>query len=316
MLTKTRLLLASSVLVVILALLSHLIRGGSSRVKSKLAKSVSSQTHSSLRGVPSLEVNMTLDDLYSEEALNTFCARAQNIIAKTKVNAQVALHEARQEFHASYPTPYQGAKDLPLVVPQLFTYDKDIRTGKVYPQGVMCKLKSYDALNDAYPDLRASKGTCSDINLVMFDAVLKGIGDSEPVQVSEVAFDTWPAYSILQWKTPTAFAYRDPTDWDTLRLVAKEMEVPFSIPYPQTPEKKGVQYCQLPTPEYIRKLVLGENRAPVCERYPDNPPNYPYKSPPWLCGSSTSQNSRWQNDYRNYQTMNRRQSEMIGLNLY
>ena len=233
--------------------------------------------------------------LYSTNALNLFCQQAQQIVATTTLEAQVEIYDELEDFISSDATPYReddGALEEPL--PHVVTsFQVTSQQENEYVQGILCKLKSADGLNDAYPGLGAIQSDCSAVNEAILDAVYDSLtakeqGDAEETTsiITNIVFDTWLAYSGLQWTdgTPnTPFAYTT-NNGQTLHLVAKELYVSVNNPFPFIGnEKKGVDYCQLPSALHILKLITGQVIAPECDPPPEYNPLNPFDLPSWDC---------------------------------
>lgn len=224
--------------------------------------------------------------LYSTAAVNRFCSEAQRIIATTDLKATVVLFEALVDFVASDATPYRGMEELPLTSTGHIVFGVD-GNGDEYVQGILCKMKSADGLNDAYPGLGAIKTDCSAVNQDTYAAVVNSLtnDNQEPEVITEVEFDTWLAFTGQQWTddAPAPFAYTSTVD-GKLHLVGKELYVNVNNPIPFIgPEKKGVDYCQVPAAEYIRELITGTIAAPVCDAPPAYSPNPFDPLPTWNC---------------------------------
>ncbi len=224
--------------------------------------------------------------LYSTAAVNRFCAEAQKIVATTDLKADVIIYGDLAGFIGSDATPYRGAEDLPLTTPQHIVFSEDAE-GEDYVQGVLCKLKSADGLNDAYPGLGAVKTDCNAVNQATYAAVVNSLtNDNQEEQViTDVAFDNWLAFTGQQWTNdaPAPFAYISTVD-GKLHFVGKELYVNVNNPIPFIgPEKKGVDYCQVPAPEYVRELIIGAIAAPLCDAPPAYSPNPFDPIPNWNC---------------------------------
>lgn len=237
---------------------------------------------------PVAEAGKARGKLYSTAAVNRFCREAQQIIATTDLKAEVELFENITDFYGSDATPYRGEEELPLKNTGHIVYAMD-DDGDEYVQGILCKMKSADGLNDAFPGLGAVKTNCSAVNGAFYAAVVKSLTNKEHEKITEVKFDTWEAYSGPQWTDdsgpPAPFAYTSTVD-DKLHLVGKELYVNVDNELPPTivpNEKKGVDYCQVPSAEYIRKLITGEITAPDCDAPPDFPQFPPTSIPTWDC---------------------------------
>jgi hypothetical protein len=238
--------------------------------------------------------------LYSTAAVNRFCKGAQGIIANTLLEPDNILFDdigvagspfpppgtPSTGFIGSDATPYDGAEDLPLTTTQFVGYGFDDR-GSDYPQTIMCKMKSWDALEFYFPGSAAAGSSCSTINADTYSAVLNSLVRKEVPVVTEIVFDEWVSYTGQQWTTqaPAVSAYTSSAD-GKVHVVGKALYVERTNPSPFVgASKKGVHYCQIIAPEYLREVIVGNITAPAC----DAPPTYlppagpPSPTPLWDC---------------------------------
>jgi len=238
---------------------------------------------------------------YSTAAVNRFCKGAQQIIANTSLKSVNTLYDElgtpgipfpppgtpATGFIGSDAQPYDGAEDLPLTTTQYVGYGYDAK-GKDYPQTMMCKMKSWDALDFYDPGSAAPGATCSDINKDTYESVKNSLVNMETQAVYEVIFDEWVTYSGVQWtsQAPAVTAYTSTVD-GMVHIVAKPLYVARLNPTPFIPaEKKGVHYCQVIAPEYLREVITGGITTPTCDAPPVyQPPAGGSPSPPpqWDC---------------------------------
>jgi hypothetical protein len=237
--------------------------------------------------------------LYSTSAVNRFCRGAQQIIANTDLESTNVLYDdlgtpgvpfpvpiPATGFIGSDALPYDGAEDLPLTSTQYIGFGYNLE-GKDYPQTIMCKMKSWDALDFYNPGSAAPGANCSDINRDSYQAVKDSLVNMEIPVINEVIFDDWITYTGQQWtsQAPAVTAYTSTVD-GMVHIVAKPLYVarlnftPF-IP----PQKKGVHYCQIIAPEYLREVITGGVTTPTCDAPPTYlPPAGPPSPPPlWDC---------------------------------
>jgi len=224
--------------------------------------------------------------LYSTAAVNRFCTEAQRIIANTMLQSNNVLYDdlgmagspippvtESTGFIGSSATPYDGAENLPLTTTEFVGYGYDA-DGKDYPQTIMCKMKSWDALDYYYPGSASIGSSCSTINQDTLERVVNSLtNDNQELQVvNEVVLDEWVAYTGEQWtsQAPAVAAYTSTAD-GKVHVVGKSLYVARINPIPFIgPDKKGVHYCQIISPEYLREILVGSIDAPTC----DAPPAY------------------------------------------
>jgi len=220
---------------------------------------------------------------FEDDDEEAFCAVAQLLVATIDVAPAVVLYDNISAYQASDATPWQGRADLPFTVPQYTVYDDDAEA-----LGFLCKLKSADGLNDADPSFGAQNTNCSFVNVAVFEAVLDNLTAAEwdAVVDDDVRFDTQDAYAGSQYvhDLPNVpFAYVGAGD-RALHFLTRELYVSVSNPVPFLgPNKKGVNYCNLASPSYMKALLLGNATAPVCDPPPPFSQNPFAPNPSWNC---------------------------------
>ncbi len=140
------------------------------------------------------------------------------------------------------------------------------------PMRVSCKVKTPDHLNAAYgPGTAVDNGvTCRDINRDTATSVYSSLSPAERGSLrlpeSQVAFDEdISTFMGSSWVGDYPFAYTG--EDGRLHLQAKALRVDWdNIWLSWAPDKlRGAFYCHLVAPEYLRRLVLGDVRAPAAE---------------------------------------------------
>lgn len=241
--------------------------------------------------------------LYSTAAVNRFCKGAQGIIANTILQPDNILFDdlgmagipfpppgtPATGFIGSDAAPWDGNEGAPLSTTQYVGFGF-YPNGSDYPQTIMCKMKSWDAIEFYYgPGAAADGASCSDINADTYARVLNSLTNpnQEPEVITEVAFDEWVSFTGQQWtsEAPATTAYTSTVD-GKVHIVGKPLYVARTNPSPFVgPEKKGVHYCQIIAPEYLREIIIGNIVAPTCDAPPAYaPPAGPPAPPPlWDC---------------------------------
>lgn len=243
--------------------------------------------------------------LYSTAAVNRFCKETQRIIANTDLEATNVIWDdlgvagipfpppgtPSTGFIGSDALPYDGAEELPLTTQQYVGYGLDA-AGKDYPQTMMCKMKSWDALDFYYPGSASAGSDCAAVNADTGAAVIESLtnNNQEPQVVTEIVYDNWLTFTGAQWtdSSPAPTAYFSNAD-GKLHIVGKQLYVARTNPSPFVgAAKKGVDYCQVVAPEYLREIIVGNIQAPTCDAPPVyNPPIFgPPEAPkPWACAN-------------------------------
>ena len=242
--------------------------------------------------------------LYSNAALNRFCRGAQKIIARTPLRSDNVVYDdlgtpgvpfpppgiPATGFIGSDALPYDGAEELPLTTTQYVGFGTDA-SGDEYAQTVMCKMKSWDALDFYFPGKASEGSNCSSINQVTTGLVfLSMLFRGEFPVITDIEFDDWDTFTGQQWtdSSPAPSAYISTTD-GKLHLVGKRLYVERTNPSPFVgAPKKGVDYCQVIAPEYLRNILRGDITAPTCDDFPvySPPVGGPPQGPlPWACAN-------------------------------
>jgi len=234
-------------------------------------------------------------DVFSAKYLNNYCGLAQSQIANTDLDPAIVIYEELGSaggppgsgipatgFIGSDALPFDGAEFLPHTVTQYVGYSSD----ESYAQTVMCKMKSWDALNTYYPDSSAAGSTCADVNQKISKDVIKQVEVDNPGIVAPViVYDNWVSYTGQQWTddAPAPTAYISTAD-GLLHVVGKELYVARTNPVPFIPPtKKGVDYCQTIAPDYLGEIIIENVQAPVCDAPPAYSPNPFAPIPTWNC---------------------------------
>lgn len=261
--------------------------------------------------------------VFSSKFLNKYCRKAQKKIAQTDLKAENVLYEdlgspgipwpppgiPATGFIGSDALPYEGEDpQSPLTTTQYVGYGTD-SDGDDYPQAVMCKMKSWDAIQFFYgPEAAAPGNNCADINRKIVNKVIRALNgdddsdsgdndwadsDDDGIIIPEIVYDNWETYTGAQWtdSSPAPVAFQSTAD-GLLHIVGKRLYVPNDTePMFVGPEKVGVDYCQTIAPAYVRELLLGRVEAPVCDPFPLYqppflwPPGPPPGPQPWDCAN-------------------------------
>jgi hypothetical protein len=192
----------------------------------------------------------------------TFCASAQSLIARTDARAKNILHDSYEVFVESKARPF------PLETQQFYSSPAPGDTN--LDTVVSCKMRTAGSIADAYSTAGESVIVGEDQSCDFLTAhMLEKMRESFPpdddgltdrpfvVEKEELTFmgpmwlDPWPFQS----------AYRD--DSGVIHLKSRALYVPWSIFIPAPAAFKGVYYCHLPTPAYLKALLLDEVDAPL-----------------------------------------------------
>jgi hypothetical protein len=191
---------------------------------------------------------------------DSFCEVAQYLISSTTQKPTTVVHKDYEAFKKSKTSV------TPLEIHQFVTYADAAGT---QPMRISCKLKTVDHLVSQFGATGAGpqQNTCRDLNHIMVrnvyaTLVLEGQADVKfPLERIRLEPDdnhfmgsAWVSDYQSVWGTPDG----------GMHLLAKTLHVPYTHWLWQfAPEKfRGVYYCHLVAPEYLRALMLGQVAVP------------------------------------------------------
>jgi hypothetical protein len=189
-----------------------------------------------------------------------FCVRVQQRLAGTRMVPENTVFDDLESFTKS-KTAIDPLRTYQYTLPD----PADGRT----PWRVSCKVKTPDHLNAHYgPGTANDQGiTCKDINRDTVAAVLGSLLPSERARAATAAnaiiYDP-DTTTIMgnRWLEPYDFAYTAADGH--LHLFARNLRVNWDDWwFAWAPERfRGAYYCHLAAPEYVRRLLLGDAKAP------------------------------------------------------
>ncbi len=186
-----------------------------------------------------------------------FCAVVLRRLTGTSQPIRNTVHTGYESFVDSKP------QIEPLETQQYLQYED---AAKTRPTLLMCKGKSADHLVHAYgPDAAQLDLTssCRDVNREVVIGVWSGLTAAEraavradPRQIMLDADDV--KLTGFRWITPLQFAYAG--DDGRPHLVARRLRADWTDwRWKIAPDSvRGTYYCQFASPEYVRRLMLGE----------------------------------------------------------
>jgi hypothetical protein len=197
-------------------------------------------------------VTVTTDLL--DAAPTTFCAAAQRVVGRTGKVGQVVVHQEFETFVKS------KTSIEPLT---LHAYAWAAPDDPARAVAISCKLKSADHLNTAFGAGTAGpEGLCQDMNretLRQVRASLPGAARRDVVlDPDENIFDdAHPEMAGPNWLAPFQLTYLDGAG--VLHIHAKGFRVDWADPRFATLDGRfrGVHYCHLIAPTYLRDLLAG-----------------------------------------------------------
>jgi hypothetical protein len=186
----------------------------------------------------------------AETDADEFCVRAQKLIASTSLEAINTIHVDYQAYVKSKP------HEDPLSTEQYYYYGED-----GVAQIVSCKMKSAGRIIMAHGEQAAgAPQDCRRINQQSFNevyAVLEAHRQKLRFTRSDVVFeDDDSAYMGPRWLEPWPYPVATVEEDGKLHIRAKAMNIPFAWYIPMPDRFKGVHYCHLAAPAYLRQLLV------------------------------------------------------------
>lgn len=189
-----------------------------------------------------------------------FCAQAQHIISRTGKTGEFVVHSDFAGFVKS-KTSIDPLTLHAYVWPATNNPDQAV--------AISCKMKSADHLNAAFgPDTAGPDGLCQDMNretLRQVRAALPAAADRRVVlDPSENVFnEKQPGATGPDWLAPFLLTSED--DSGTLTIHSKGFRVDWLDPrFARFDARvRGVHYCHLIAPAYLRDLLAGRAAAGV-----------------------------------------------------
>lgn len=186
-----------------------------------------------------------------------FCSEAQRVVANSRVPAVNTVYADREAFVRS------KASARPLETRQFAAPEAGPGSS---PKMVSCKMKTADHIRTEYgADRAGADESCALLNQRTLDAVLGSVTRAE---LRRARFGGAAGRIVVDadlvvdnggdWLEPFAIARLDPDG--ALHLQAKGMNKGWLDPRYASADAqyRGVRYCHLVAPEYLRRLVLGD----------------------------------------------------------
>ena len=189
---------------------------------------------------------------------SVFCAWAQQVVAGTKLAANVVSHTSYENFVNS------KASDSPLTVQQYWSNPLD-GPGSLN-RVVSCKMKTAERINEAYPPaeqggpaVASGNQSCQKVVSEVLVGVLGGI----PREQLLVSPDTLrvdeeeTTYIGPMWLKPWPFEPLHRGEDGLLHLRSRALYVPFAWWIPMPDRFKGSYYCHLIAPDFLDAVLRG-----------------------------------------------------------
>jgi hypothetical protein len=189
-----------------------------------------------------------------------FCAEAQRIVSRTDKTGEFVVHPDFEGFVKSKT----NIDPLTLHAHVWSAPDDPARA-----VAISCKMKSADHLNAAFgPDTAGPDGLCQDMNRETLRQVRAALPDAAGRQVvldpaENVFNEKQPAATGPDWLAPFLLATED--DSGALTIHSKGFRVDWLDPrFARFDARvRGVHYCHLIAPAYLRDLLAGQAAAGI-----------------------------------------------------
>ena len=192
-------------------------------------------------------------------SLRSSVSRPQYLLTGTRVRAANRVHQDYDAFVLS------KAQINPLTTQQLVRHLDGPQEGA---RMISCKLKTVDHLVATFgSDAASGEGRCGDIHRQMaIELAAAEPGSLEVVVDADLVVDIHAAEGTAlgpQWLEPHQLAYQD--NQGRLHIRGKEFRVDWGEPRfaAAPPQFRGIHYCHVIAPDYLRRLAVGELHAPA-----------------------------------------------------
>lgn len=189
-----------------------------------------------------------------------FCAEAQHRISRTDKAGEFVVHPDFNGF-------VQSKTSIDPLTLHAYVWPAPDEPGR--PLAISCKLKSADHLNAAFgPGTAGPDGLCQDMNRETLRQVRAALPAAAARQVvldpdENVFNDKQPAATGRDWLAPFLLTTED--DAGALTIHSKGFRVDWLDPRfaAMDARVRGVHYCHLIAPGYLRDLLTGGAAAGV-----------------------------------------------------
>jgi hypothetical protein len=201
-----------------------------------------------------------------------FCAEAQHIISRTDKTGEFVVHPDFAGF-------VKSKTNIDPLTLHVYVWPATNDPGRAV--AISCKMKSADHLNAAFgPGTAGPDGLCQDMNRETLRQVRASLTAAAGRQVvldpnENVFNEKQPAATGPDWLAPFLLASGD--DSGTLTIRSKGFRVDWLDPrFARFDARvRGVHYCHLIAPTYLRDLLSGQAEAGVTIGREWSPPAAP-----------------------------------------
>lgn len=191
-----------------------------------------------------------------------YCGELQGIMASTSLDVINVVHSNYNSFVKS------KASTEPLTTHQYLNYLPLTVKGSEqnFPAIISCKLKTADRLIGVYGEGKAGEElSCRDVLQRDLAVVVDQMqGEKTVFDTSAIVLDEDDVARMgPRWLQPWPYPIATTDGKNILHLRSKSLLVPFSVLIPMPDRFKGTHYCHLPTPQYLRAILLGDITVPA-----------------------------------------------------
>ena len=200
-------------------------------------------------------VSFALPGSASDAQQQEFCQKAQQIVAKTKLSAEIVIHQDLETFVDSKSTA------SPFVVHQYFSNPQPDAGG--IPTVLSCKMKTAERINAAQSagaePVAQGNGSCQAVHQYWLEQLRASIPADQlsPLAGKVVADEEESTYMGPMWLRPWPFEPLYRSDDGMLHIRSKALYVPFAWWIPMPDRFKGTYYCHLTSPLYLEAILRG-----------------------------------------------------------
>jgi len=196
--------------------------------------------------------------LAQEVAMEDYCQRAQQIVARTSLLADVVTPDNHEAFVKSKATLD------PLTVQQHLS--NPVSVDNDLARVLSCKMKTAERINAAQPvsagqpAVAQGDGSCQAVHRFWLQQLYDKIpAQSRALSPEQLVIDDEELTFIgPMWLRPWPFEPLYRTDDGVIHIRSKALYVPFAWWIPMPDRFKGTYYCHLASPLYLDAVVRGE----------------------------------------------------------
>jgi hypothetical protein len=196
--------------------------------------------------------------LAQDMAVLDHCQRAQQIVAKTSLVADVGIPDNHEAFVKSKATME------PLTVQQYLS--NPVSADNDLSRVLSCKMKTAERINAARPPavgqpaVALGNGSCQAVHRYWLQQLYEEIPAQNRALSPEqlIIDDEELTFMGPMWLRPWPFEPLYRSDEGAIHIRSKALYVPHAWWIPMPDRFKGTYYCHLISPDYLEAIVRGE----------------------------------------------------------